>query len=95
MVEFNTSNLKKAVSLADVSKEIHVAGIAVKMATYHNDRYPEGRIPLNINSKSAMPVRDLRRLETFLREVWGSRLFIQLGFEQKQLMLYVYETDQL
>lgn len=95
MVTFNTINLKKAVALASVSSEINVADTAVRMATYDGQRYPEGRIPLNIHAKNAMSVQDLRRLENFLRAVWSRDLFVQIGFEQKQLTLFVYETNSI
>ena len=92
MVTFNTSNLKKVVSLARLDD--YVGKVEVKMAKYDGNQYLEGVILLNIPTGDAMELRVLTRFNELLRNVWQSS-FIQIGTRNRKPALFIYEQRGL
>ena len=96
MQEFNTANLKKAVSLSVLTKtDVDLSKITVKNATYHGDTYPEGVIPLKAGAKHAIALKAINQLDDLLNTIWRRRIDIQIGVKNHKPVLFVYEDGGL
>lgn len=92
MQEFNTTNLKKAVSLSRLTKtDVDVSKITVKDATYGGDTYPEGIIPLKAGAKDAIDLKTINHLNDLLNTIWRNHILIQIGVKSHKPVLFVYE----
>ena len=92
MQQFNTGNLKKAVSLSRLTKtDVDLSKITVKDATYDGDTYPEGIIPLKACAKHAIDLKAINQLDGLLNTIWRNHILIQLGVKNHKPVLFVYE----
>lgn len=92
MQEFNTANLKKAVSLSSMTKiDVDLSRITVKNVTYSGDTYPEGVIPLNARTDHAVDLKMINRLDDLLNMIWPRQILIQVGVKNRMPVLFVYQ----
>ncbi len=92
MQQFNTANLKKAVSLSSLTKvDVDLSTIAVRNVTYSGDTYPEGIIRLNARADHAIDLRTIKRLDDLLNMIWPNEILVQVGVRNHKPVLFVYQ----
>lgn len=90
MTDFNTTELRKAVSLSRLKPEVDIPNINVADATYDGDTYPEGVIPLKTGKNGTVMLRHIQQLNQMLELVWGNQVMVQIGMKNRRAVLFVY-----
>ena len=90
---FNSKNLRRVVTLADFpTGTIDLKTVRVKNATYHDETYPEGVVPLVVGRSTAVPMSDIRKLERLIKETW-SLAHMQISTKDRRPALLIYERE--
>ncbi len=91
---FNSKNLRRVVTLADFpTGTVDLEKVVVKDATYHGETYPEGVVQLVVGRSTAVPMRDIHKLERLIEETWGTFAHIQISTKNRRPALLIYDHE--